>query len=46
MCRNESFSFEAGPVQQKLHVWVYDHKTIGKDKLLGTGEVEVSVNIE
>ncbi len=32
----------AGPSQPKLYAWVHDYKTLGKDKLLGTGEVDVS----
>jgi len=26
----------------KLHIWIHDHKTLGKDKLLSQGEVDVS----
>ncbi|KAI0344135.1 tricalbin [Trametopsis cervina] len=38
---DECLTFVAGPSQQKLYVWVHDYKTLGKDKLLGSGEVEV-----
>ena len=41
MNRNETFTFTAGPSQPKIFVWVHDYKTLGKDKLLATGEVEV-----
>lgn len=41
MNRNECFTFMAGPSQSKLFVWIHDYKTLGKDKLLGSGEVEV-----
>ncbi|EKM60795.1 uncharacterized protein PHACADRAFT_246931 [Phanerochaete carnosa HHB-10118-sp] len=37
----ETFSFAAGPSQSKLHVWVLDHKTLGKDKPMGSGEVDI-----
>lgn len=40
--RNESFAFAAAPATQpKLFVWVYDHKTLGKDKLLGSADIDV-----
>jgi len=38
---NESFNFVAGAFSPKLFLWVYDHKTLGKDKLLGEGEVDI-----
>lgn len=38
---NESFFFPASSTTSKLYVWVYDHKTLGKDKVLGEGEVEI-----
>lgn len=25
----------------KIFVWIYDHKTLGKDRELGSGEVDV-----
>ncbi|KAI0786120.1 tricalbin [Abortiporus biennis] len=37
----ETFQYTAGAGQTKLYAWVYDHKTLGKDKLLGAGEVEI-----
>lgn len=40
--RNESFVFAAGAYTPKLFAWVHDHKTLGKDKELGDGEVDVS----
>lgn len=41
--RNESFAFAAAPATQpKMFVWVYDHKTLGKDKLLGSADIDVS----
>lgn len=42
LCRNESFAFAAAPATQpKMFVWVYDHKTLGKDKLLGSADIDV-----
>ncbi|KAI0757330.1 tricalbin [Daedaleopsis nitida] len=39
---NESFAFSAAPnVQPKLFLWVSDHKTLGKDKLLGQAEIDI-----
>jgi len=38
---NESFNFTAGPLTPKLFVWIFDHKTIGKDKMLGQGEIDI-----
>jgi len=38
---NESFTFTAGPMTAKLFVWIYDHKTLGKDKMLGQGEIDI-----
>jgi len=29
----------------KLRVWIYDHKTLGKDKMLGQGEVDVCLHV-
>jgi hypothetical protein len=40
--RNETLSFTAGPMTPKLFVWIYEHKTLGKDKLLGEGYADVS----
>jgi len=41
--RDESFLFAASPLTPKLHVWIHDHKTIGKDKEIGEGDVDVSL---
>lgn len=41
-CRNESFTFAAGPFTAKLFLWIHGHKTLGKDHLLGDGEIDVS----
>ena len=41
-CRNESFEFAVGPSTTRLHVMIFDHKTLGKDKSLGEAEVDVS----
>ncbi|OJT13069.1 hypothetical protein TRAPUB_10382 [Trametes pubescens] len=39
---NESFAFAAAPgIQPKMFVWVYDHKTLGKDKLLGSADIDI-----
>lgn len=40
--RNESFNFAASAQMGKLRIWIHDHKTLGKDKLLSQGEVDVS----
>lgn len=40
-CRNETFTFTAGPLTPKVYAWVHDHKTLGKDKLLGEAEIDV-----
>jgi len=40
-CRKESFFCPAGPLTPKLFLWLFDHKTIGKDKEIGDGEVDV-----
>jgi len=39
--RNEPFLFSASPLTPKLHVWIHDHKTLGKDKEIGEGDVDV-----
>lgn len=31
----------AGAATSKVYIWVYDHRTLGKDKLLGDGEIDV-----
>ncbi|KAH9949508.1 tricalbin [Amylocystis lapponica] len=39
---NESFTFAAAPATQpKMFVWIYDHKTLGKDKLLASAEIDL-----
>ncbi|KAG6869143.1 hypothetical protein C0993_012241 [Termitomyces sp. T159_Od127] len=43
---NESFNFSAGPHTAKLYVWIHEHKTIGKDKDLGDGEVDIWRHIQ
>ncbi|KAG1715796.1 hypothetical protein ID866_1372 [Astraeus odoratus] len=43
---NESFIFAASMLTPKLFLWIYDHKTLGKDKLLGEGEVEIWRHIQ
>jgi len=40
--RNESFEFPVGSSTTKLHLLIFDHKTLGKDKALGEAEVDVS----
>ncbi|KDQ54885.1 hypothetical protein JAAARDRAFT_37997 [Jaapia argillacea MUCL 33604] len=43
---NESFVFSAGPTTAKLYIWVHDHKTLGKDKLIASGEVDIWRHIQ
>lgn len=31
--------------QSKILVWVHDYKTIGRDKLLGAGEIDVGLSL-
>lgn len=38
---NETFNFAASSLTPKLYVWIHDHKTLGKDKLLGEGEIDI-----
>lgn len=38
---NETFKFVAGPMTSKLYIWVHDHKTLGKDKALAEGEIDI-----
>lgn len=38
---NESFVFAVSTLMPKLFIWVHDHKTIGKDKEIGEGDVEI-----
>ncbi|KZT23846.1 tricalbin [Neolentinus lepideus HHB14362 ss-1] len=43
---NETLTFGAGPMTPKLYAWIHDHKTLGKDKLLGSGEVDIWRHIQ
>ncbi|KAG2756512.1 tricalbin [Suillus brevipes Sb2] len=43
---NESFNFAASAHMSKLRLWIYDHKTLGKDKLLAEGEVDIWRHIQ
>lgn len=43
---NESFNFTASAHMPKLHLWIFDHKTLGKDKLLAEGEVDIWQHIQ
>ncbi|KAJ3513052.1 hypothetical protein NLJ89_g3156 [Agrocybe chaxingu] len=38
---NESFLFAASTLTPKLFFWIHDHKTLGKDKELAEGEVDI-----
>ncbi|OCH88587.1 tricalbin [Obba rivulosa] len=39
---NETFAFSAAPgAQPKLYAWIFDHKTLGKDKQLGSAEIDL-----
>ncbi|CAA7258740.1 unnamed protein product [Cyclocybe aegerita] len=38
---NESFLFAASTLTPKLYFWIHDHKTLGKDKELAEGEVDI-----
>jgi Ca2+-dependent lipid-binding protein len=38
---NESFVFAASALTPKMFVWIHDPKTIGKDKEMGEGEVDI-----
>jgi len=38
---HETFSFAVSPLTPKVSVSVYDHKTLGKDKEVAEGEVEI-----
>lgn len=42
MTRNESFSFQVSQDSKTMNVSVFDHKTFGKDKLVGEANVDVS----
>ncbi|KAJ7139747.1 C2 domain-containing protein [Mycena epipterygia] len=43
---NETFNFSAGSYTPKLYIWIHDHKTLGKDKLLGEGEIDIWRHIQ
>ncbi|KXN83626.1 hypothetical protein AN958_01192 [Leucoagaricus sp. SymC.cos] len=43
---NESFVFAASPSTTKIYSWIHDHKTLGKDKELGSGEVDIWRHIQ
>jgi Ca2+-dependent lipid-binding protein len=38
---NETFTFAASASTPKILLWVHDHKTLGKDKDLSSGSVEI-----
>jgi len=38
---NEQCAFVVNSNQSKIHAWVHDYKTIGRDKLLGAGEIDI-----
>ncbi|KAF9243825.1 C2 domain-containing protein [Melanogaster broomeanus] len=38
---NESFVFAASAHTPKIYVWIYDHKTLGKDKMIAEGEIDI-----
>jgi len=43
----ESFNFTAGPATQpKIFVWINDHKSLAKDKQLGSGEIDIWRHIQ
>jgi len=43
---NETFTFTAGTFTPKLFVWIHDHKTLGKDKQLGEGDIDIWRHIQ
>ncbi|KAJ7124724.1 C2 domain-containing protein [Mycena crocata] len=43
---NETFNFAAGSFTPKMYIWIHDHKTLGKDKLLGEGEIDIWRHIQ
>ncbi|KAJ7225891.1 C2 domain-containing protein [Mycena pura] len=43
---NESFTFAASGSTPKLYVAIHDHKTLGKDKLLCEGEIDIWRHIQ
>ncbi len=44
--RNETLVFPVTVATSKIYVWIYDHKTLGKDKELASGEVDVLSHLE
>ncbi|KAH9487059.1 hypothetical protein JR316_0001125 [Psilocybe cubensis] len=38
---NESFIFAASAMTPKMFIWLHDHKTLGKDKEIGEGEIDI-----
>ncbi|KAF8845383.1 tricalbin [Paxillus ammoniavirescens] len=38
---NETFIFAASAHTPKLYVWIHDHKTLGKDKMIAETEVDI-----
>ncbi|KAF8807280.1 transmembrane protein [Phlegmacium glaucopus] len=38
---NDSFSFTVSSLTSMVYVWIYDHKTLAKDKEIAEGEVEI-----
>jgi Ca2+-dependent lipid-binding protein len=38
---NETLLFSVSQLTPKLFAWVHDHKTLGKDKQLGEGEIDI-----
>jgi len=43
--RNEQCAFVVNSTQSKINVWVHDYHTIGRDKLLGAGELDVCISL-
>ncbi|TEB05179.1 hypothetical protein FA13DRAFT_1580256, partial [Coprinellus micaceus] len=43
---NETFKFTASSHTQKAYIWLHDHKTLGKDKEIADGEVEIWRHIQ
>lgn len=42
--RNESYICAASLLTPKCYVWIHDHKTLGKDKEIGEGEIDVRLS--
>lgn len=43
--RNEQCAFVISSGQPKIQAWVHDYKALGRDKLLGAGEIDVSLSL-